>query len=245
MGILISQGLKLNKGVFKNYIRPLIGLNTIHLGGNNDTPTGFPTNSNLIFLRTGLYMSWYRGLAYKDLGPRLGQNINLEYKATPFGDLDYGSIAMVESNIYLPGIGKHHNIKVYLGYQEKKAVTYSYSNILQLSRGYIGIEGNKIQSYQFNYQMPLLYPDMSISSLIYLKRIKTKLFYDLTISDIDIVDKYGVTISSTPHYKSYGIDLRFDMHILRILAPFDLGIRYAYLEMYKSNYFQFLFNINI
>ena len=132
-----------------------------------------------------------------------------------------------------------------MGYQEKKAVTYSYSNMVQLARGYIGIEGNKLQSYQFNYEMPLLYPDISISSLVYLKRVKTKLFYDLTISDIALFDKNGVITSSTPHYKSYGIDLRFDMHILRILTPFDLGIRYAYLEMYKSNYFQFLFNISI
>ena len=245
MGLLISQGLNLNRGTFRNYIRPLIGLNTLHLGKNNDTPSRFPSNNNIISLRTGLYMSWYRSLAYKDLGSRLGQSLNMEYKATPFGDLDYGSIAMIESNIYLPGIGRHHNIKVYLGYQEKTAATYSYSNIVQLARGYIGIDGNKLQSYKFNYEMPLLYPDMSISSLIYLKRIKTMLFYDLTISDIDIVDKYGATISSTPHYKSYGFDLRFDMHIIRIITPFDLGIRYAYLEMDKSNYFQFLFSISI
>jgi len=245
MGIIVSQGLNLNKGVFKNYIRPLIGLNTIHLGENNDTPEGFPKNSNLISLRTGLYMLWYRGLANKDLGSRLGQSINLEYRATPFGDLDYGSTAMVESNFFLPGIGKHHNIKVYLGYQEKTTATYSYSNIVQLARGYIGIDGNKLQSYQFNYEMPLLYPDMSISSLIYLKRIKTKLFYDITISDVALTDNYGNIISPKPHYKSYGIDLRFDMHILRIFAPFDLGIRYAYLEIYKSNYFQFLFDISI
>ncbi len=245
MGLIISQGLKLNRGIFRNYIRPLIGINTLHLGENNDTPTGFPSNGNIISLRTGLYMSWYKSLAYKDLGSRLGQSINLEYRATPFGDLDYGSIAMIESNIYLPGIGRHHNTKLYIAYQEKKAVTYSYSNIIQLARGYIGIDGNKLQTYQFNYEMPLLYPDMSISSLVYLKRIKAKFFYDLTISDLTLSDNNGKIISQNPHYISYGLDLRFDVHLLRILAPFDLGIRYAYLEMNNSNYFQFLFNVSI
>ena len=244
-GITISEGLNLSKGQFINYLRPLVGLNLQYLGANNDTPTGFPSDNSIASLRYGIYFSSYRKYGIRDLNPRWGQSIHIEYKHTPIGSLDFGDLLLTEARLWLPGIGKHHNMRVYFGYQQKNAQDYLYSNIIQFPRGYVGIEGNKLQSYQWNYDMPLFYPDWSISSLTYIKRVKATLFADYAISNKANLDAAGALISDKTYYKTLGIDLRFDLHILRIIAPLDLGIRSAYLPENQSYYFQFLFNVQI
>lgn len=253
LGMQISQGIVLNKGAYSNYIRPLFGYNFLKIGKNDDTPYGLPIGKNIQSLRYDLYASTYRKRSSLDINPRLGQNINLDIRHTPFGDISYGYIVAFESNTYLLGIGKHHNMKLYFGYQEKEHYSsYAYSDIINLPRGYINIYNNvntntrniKLFSYQFNYQFPLLYPDLSISSLAYIKRIKVNLFADYLKSDDLLIEKSYLDFEKF-EYSSFGADLTFDMHILRLIAPLDLGLRSGYMPSSKSYFFQFLFSVNM
>ncbi len=253
IGLQISQGIRLNKGAFSNYIRPLVEYLYQGIGKNSDTPDNFPVGQNIQSFRYGLYAYTYRKRSNLEINPRLGQNINIDYRHTPLGNLDYGSVFAFESNTYLPGIGKHHNIKIYIGCQNKKYYSsLSYSDIIRLPRGlnfntinFVNKNSNtKLYSYQFNYQLPLLYPDLSIGGLAYFKRIRANIFFDYANSD-DLTVKSTNGDNEIFRFSSFGTDINFDMHILRTIAPIDLGIRSAYLPSSKSLFFQFLFSINM
>ncbi len=232
----ISQNLNLSKGAFSNFIEIYSGLNYIYLGKNNDTPANFPANKSIQSLSYGLYAGSFYKKTKLDLYPHFGQSINIQYQHSPIGNIRLGSILATEFQLFLPGIAKHHNIRLYFGYQNKHEEKYSYSNIIKLPRGVIGISGTNISSYQLNYDLPLLYPDLSITSIAYIKRIKASIFADYAKS-------YNTNI--TTEYSSIGMDLRFDMHLLRSIAPLDLGIRTAYLPNARDYYFQFLFAVNM
>jgi hypothetical protein len=253
LGLQISQGIRLNKGAYSNYFRPLFEYSLQKIGKNDDTPTFIPVGKNIQSLRYGLYAYTYRKRSSLDINPRFGQNINLDIRHTPFGDMNYGYIVAFESNTYLPGIGKHHNLKIYFGYQEKQQYSsLAYSDIIRLPRGldyinndfYRNGRNTKLLSYQFNYQLPLLYPDLSAGSLVYIKRIKANLFADYAKSG-DIIVENALGNYDIFHYLSYGADINFDMHVLRNIAPLDLGLRSGYSPDSGSYFFQFLFSVNL
>jgi hypothetical protein len=77
---------------------------------------------------------------------------------------------------------------------------------------------------RLDYLLPLFYPDFSLGSLAYFKRIKSALFYDYGQGTYN--DEQGNSITTS--YQSVGIDLRTDIHFLRHLAPFDIGLRTYY-----------------
>jgi len=63
--------------------------------------------------------------------------------------------------------------------------------------------------------MPLLYPDLAISQLAYIKRVAGNLFYD-----------YGKVGNQL--YRSTGVEAVFDLNFLHFPYNFRLGVRYAY-----------------
>jgi hypothetical protein len=75
-----------------------------------------------------------------------------------------------------------------------------------------------------------------LSSLAYFKRLKANLFFDYAV---------GRTHGQDTIYKSTGIDLLVDLHIIRFLAPFELGCRLIYLPESSEIKAEFLFSINL
>jgi hypothetical protein len=84
--------------------------------------------------------------------------------------------------------------------------------------------------------LPLGCPDWRLGHILFIKRIKSTIFYD-----------YAEGFDQVPHekYTSTGIDLRMDMCIVNFIFPFDLGLRTIYKPETKNFEFQFLFGISI
>jgi hypothetical protein len=75
--------------------------------------------------------------------------------------------------------------------------------------------------------LPLLYPDLSLGSLLYLKRIRAALWTDYLVGTNVIV------YEPNPHYEdrnylTFGLDLVADMHVFRIAFPLSAGGRLSY-----------------
>jgi hypothetical protein len=91
-------------------------------------------------------------------------------------------------------------------------------------------------SLQFNYMFPIIYPDFSAGSVLYLKRVKMNLFYDLNLG-YESGDRY--TDQST------GAELTADFHLLRFFAPIEMGVRAIYFPGAGGWGWEFLYSIGI
>jgi hypothetical protein len=99
--------------------------------------------------------------------------------------------------------------------------------------------------------MPLAYPDFNISSIFYLKRIRTGFFYDFTrgtgnylLSTADqesamIYHDYGET------FKSFGIQILSDFYLFRIPFMITSGLEASWRSLGEFPYLKLLFNIDL
>ncbi len=65
--------------------------------------------------------------------------------------------------------------------------------------------------------MPLVYPDIGFAGLIYLKRIRTNIFADLSRLSME---------QGQASMNSAGVELLFDIQLLNV-EPFSFGIRWS------------------
>ena len=174
--------------------------------------------------------------SYRDLIPRWGQLLEINYRHTLFDSDTASSVFSTEMVLYFPGLFRHHGFKVYAGYQDRIFINYPYGRLINLPRGYSGIDSDQILSGSISYEFPVFYPDWNIGPVLYLKRLKAGIFYDHT-----------VTFDHEPYqnYNSIGLDLTFDFHLLRLFAPLEAGLRTVYLPGSKSVVFEFLYGINL
>jgi outer membrane receptor protein involved in Fe transport len=71
------------------------------------------------------------------------------------------------------------------------------------------------------------YPDVAIGPLLFFKRIKANLFYDVTRLNSDLINAFN-GVANTRLMQSTGVELTFNVRALRLLE-IDMGVRYSYL----------------
>jgi hypothetical protein len=219
-------------------LEPRLGTTLIGVGHLESTPeqlfAGWITS-----LDYRVYASQYQRMSGRDLYPRIGQTIDVNFRHTPFGINDMGSIFATAGRFYLPSVFRHHSLNIYAGYQQylqKEPIFYSYSNLIRIPRGYHGISDEYLFTAQINYAFPFWYPDLSLGSLFYFKRLKMNLFYDFT---------RGMEQKVFSDYISTGAELTADLHILRFLAPVELGIRTMIFPTTSTWSWEFLYAIGL
>lgn len=183
----------------------------------------------------------------QSLMPKWGYQLDMIYRHTPFGIYQQGTIKGLQSNIYLPGLLKNNGIKIYQGYQIKTfSATSGFSNFVRFPRGMHGYENNKMYSFSADYRMPLLYPDASLGKLLYLKRVRSSLFYDYAWLSVPALSNDHRYISNYKQFglNSTGVDLTADFHVLRSVIPLQAGLRSIYLPQSRSMAFEFLFSVD-
>jgi len=233
----VSVPLNLSHGRFTRSLKPFIGTTLIGVRHHESTPGSF-TEGWIQTMDIGISFSQYQISTQKDVYPKLGQSANLLYRDTPFGNNDMGSILGAAANLYFPGMLRHHGIWLYGGYQQRweaDRLSYSYADIIYYPRGYSGEYDEKLLSLKANYKLPFWYPDFSAGSVIYLKRLKINLFYDWA---------QGENIGNDNDYHSAGCELTADFHVLRFVAPIEMGLRSIWFPVDGSWGFQFLYAIS-
>ncbi|MEI6174586.1 MAG: hypothetical protein WCR01_12620 [Bacteroidota bacterium] len=224
-------------GRYYRHLEPSIGTTLVGIRHNSSTPEKF-TSGWIQTMDYRLSASQSQRSSQKDLYPRFGQYIDIRYRNTPFGSNDVGSIFGVSGNFYFPGIIRHHGIGLYAGYQQRRdteLLSYSFSNIIYYPRGYTGSYDDDLLSLSINYKLPLWYPDFSFGSIVYLKRLKINLYYDWA---------NGKNPGYINQYQSMGGELTADFHLLRFVAPVEMGVRSIYYPISGEWGFEFLYSIS-
>jgi len=170
----------------------------------------------------------------KDIYPKWGQNIQIDYENTPFSN-NPGYQFAIQSHLYFPGFVRHQSVVLYIGYDKQQHGSYSFSTITGIPRGYSGIYEDRMTVLKTDYVFPIAYPDMDWQGVMYLKRIYGHAFYDFL---------RGETSGVVSDYTSAGLELYTDWHFLSFFPRVSLGLRWSYAFNREANTFDFLFGIN-
>ena len=172
------------------------------------------------------YLTAYRYLkqSQRDIYPRWGQYLSVEYNKTlAIGDY-HGGLFAASGILFFPGLFKHHSFYVRGAYQNRNVAgrwdDYVFSTRIPLPRGHTTYRFVNVFSTLFNYALPVWYPDVAVGPLINFKRVRANLFYDYAFGD--------QVLFSTLHnqiYTSTGAEMNFDLNVMRFLPQFDMGFR--------------------
>jgi len=206
---------------------------------DEDAPD-FIIDNSIHYMSYRLTASRYKRSVMKDIMPRWGQFIDINFRNAPFGGQDMGEVFSAQAVGYFPGLFNHHSIRLSASYQKRKegepvsnTINYAFPNIIRYPRGITGQFHNELQIYSFDYFMPLMYPDLSLPGVFYIKRIWCSPFFDYA---------EGKYLDNTDIFKVAGISLHSDVHLLRFFNPFTIGARVNYNIHEDSTSFDFLFN---
>lgn len=186
-------------------------------------------------LEYGISFSNQTRMTEQEINPRWGQRLTVGYTQSLKKSLDLGNQWWTNAYLYFPGLFTNHSLAFYGGFQHMSGQTRNYSSKILYPRG-IDLYGYEIATLRTNYQLPLIFPDWNISSLLYFKSIAAGIFYDLGTTKNKIKQ-------ST--YSSYGIELTTDTHFFRLTYPIHLGIRTGYENQNKKIFTELLFSIGI
>ena len=164
----------------------------------------FPLNYQLYFNRNSLQSKM-------DLAPRWGQNVSFTFRHLPFQQGLTGKIWSLRSNFYFPGLLYNHSLQVrFAAQQSEGAYLGSYDIPMVSGWGHFNAPIIK-NTAQINYRFPLAYPDWSLASTLYIKRLQALLF-----SDFQNIDQHKAP-------KSFGIGFSADLNVFRYVLP-DINV---------------------
>ncbi|MFC2101608.1 hypothetical protein ACFLS7_01285 [Bacteroidota bacterium] len=233
----VSVPLNLSRGIWYRKIQPSVGTSWIYVIHDKNTPEQF-TKGSVNTLDYRLYMYNYIRSNYQDMFPKWGQTLDIGFRHTPFPGNDMGSVFGASGNLYFPGIFRHHGIRLYGGYQRRwdnLVYGYQFSNFVTLPRGTEVIYPAELISLSANYKFPFLRLDASVGSVLYIKRFKLNIFYDWA-------EGRGVHGDQTE--QSTGFELTSELHVLRFVAPFELGVQGIYLPDVGKWTWRFLWGVS-
>jgi hypothetical protein len=247
---IVSLPLRFSSGKFTEFLQPSFSLdyrNDYVYIKNEDT---YDYGQTIFSGR--LYFSNYYISALRDIYPKWAQTIDLNYSFAPFDKKVYGSAISLKSSFYFPGFLPNHSIKIRLEKEKQNPATYLLGNRVLFPRGYKNMYSKELELLSADYVLPLVYPDINVASILYLKRIRTDLFYDYgsgtgnyyykNSSNGPIPDYYH---NYWEPFRSFGFELMADFHVLRIPFLISGGVQTAWKKLNESPSFELLFNIDL
>jgi hypothetical protein len=189
----------------------------------------------------------------RDIFPRNGQIIDINYRHTPWGKYDMGNVFAARGILYLPSLIRHHGIRLSAGYQKRNTgenvreegaihLFYNFGGLLPYPRGIMTQNHQSMRTLSADYALPLLYPDLSLPPIMYIKRIKGYVFYDVAYAQ-RFPNPETLEDGKRENFTSYGFGITSDMHFLRFFAPFTLGVQLAFPESYSTDV-RFIYSIS-
>ncbi|MGA0558592.1 hypothetical protein ACO2Q8_18165 [Larkinella sp. VNQ87] len=163
----------------------------------------------------------------RDVWPRWGQTVSAVWRTTPFGGRLQGEVWGLQGSLFLPGLGKHHALRLRAGYQQQMQGTYRFAASVFYPRGQSYVSYDQLGVASAEYRLPLLNPHWALGRWLYVQRVKAAGFYDVAQGESRIrVNGQLRTIND--QYATSGLDLSFVFNVLRLRTPFEAGVRTIY-----------------
>lgn len=201
--------------------------------------------TGLTFLNYRLYGYNYLKTSTRDILPRFGQVIDINYVHAPFNPDQVGSEVSVSGILYLPGILRHNTIRLSAGFLNQLPEKFILNNLISMPRGYETEKSEQFIKLTADYVFPIVYPDLNLWHFLYIKRFKASVFYDHGMGNNVYVKTNEGDVKQDLLFRSCGFELTSDFNFMHILFPFDMGIRFSYPLDDADPKVELLFSIDI
>ncbi|TSA39264.1 MAG: hypothetical protein D4R64_00230 [Porphyromonadaceae bacterium] len=173
-----------------------------------------------------------RKTSYRDLFPKWGVSMNFSYFKA-FSLVRRGNNMTGRIILYLPGLLPNSSLRI-LNSATFLTFDQYFNSIQDFPRGQVVYQARDRYNLKIDYAFPIAYPDYHLSWLIYIKRIKTDLFFDA-----------GTQLYIKNWFISTGLDLTFDYHLVRSGIQLESGIRMMYFPTARKIGAEFLFAFSV
>jgi hypothetical protein len=239
----ISVPLSFSYGRFSQFLRPSLSAayenNYIYLSESSTYDYG----QTIITGRLTFYNA--SRSAIRDIYPRWAQILDFSATSAPFDKDIYGNRNTIKTAFYFPGMIRNHGIRFRYEYELQNPQKLLYFNNASLPRGYKNFIPEKINFLSTEYVMPLAYPDLNVPGMIFIKRIRTTLFYDYAIGTKTHYFNPRAFHNYSETFRSFGTQIWADFYILRIPFMISSGAQFTWLTYNKAPMVEFLFNFDI
>ncbi|MEG1865505.1 MAG: hypothetical protein RR331_01345 [Bacteroides sp.] len=209
----------LNRGERIRGIQPAL---TYYFTNNQYQQYHSRTYRNFQYLLPEVQLYNYRRKALRDILPRNGYQLRLQWLTSPFNTENYGSLTAARLTTYFPGLVRNHALMLRLGYQyqalDGKSL-YLPQRIVDKTRGYNYLYQTRQQwAAKADYAFPLFLPDWSLGTFAYIRRLRANIFCDYTRNQASRHSGWSTQ-------SSLGTDLTFDWNVFRMNYPLTTGVR--------------------
>jgi outer membrane protein assembly factor BamA len=211
--------LNLTRGVHAMHLEAGVQAGWTKITGRNPVEQGDDGNGDRARVSYQARFVRIRDGARRDVRPVWGQTARISYAHTPLGGDDHGSLLSLSLGCYLPGIRRHHALTLNGGFETQRPRNYRFDSALGFPRGFDSRYHRRLMTASVDYAFPVADPDVAFGPFLYFKRVTGNLFFDHGL---------GADGGVTQQYRSTGVELFFENHIMSWHFPIRLGARYIY-----------------
>ncbi|GGE99090.1 hypothetical protein [Hymenobacter cavernae] len=156
----------------------------------------------------------------RDVAPRWAQSLSASWRTTPFAAGLQASQWAVQGGLYVPGLLKHHAVRLRGGYQRQSRESYQFGAAVFYPRGQGYVSFDRLRTGSIEYRLPVADMHWALGRWLYVQRVKAAGF-------LDVADGQNLG-QPTQHYRTAGLDVTFVFNTLRLRVPFEAGTRTIY-----------------
>ncbi|WBO83687.1 TolB family protein [Hymenobacter yonginensis] len=157
-------------------------------------------------------------MSARDVAPRWGATALFTSRATPFGVGLEARQWGAQGSVYVPGLGKHHSLRLRAGYQSQQQRQYQFASAISFPRGEGYVSFDQLSAASADYYLPLAFPHWSVGRLLYVQRLRATGF-------LDVAQGRSTGVSGRGNYRNVGLDVAALFNVLRLRTPLEAGVR--------------------
>ena len=187
-------------------------------------------NTPLHALQTSLaYVSQLKQ-STRDVAPRGGATLLATYRTTPFATNLQASQVGVQGAVYLPGLARHHSLRLRGGYQYQQQDQYNFTAAISYPRAETSyISFDNLAAASFDYSLPLAFTHLTFGRVLYVQRFRATAFLDLAQGNLRVpATAQNPALLYTQNFRNVGADVLALFNVFHLRTPVEAGVRVAY-----------------
>ena len=176
-------------------------------------------NTPLHALQTSLGYASQLKQSARDVAPRGGGTLLATWRTTPFGTRLDATQLGTQAAVYLPGLARHHALRLRGGYQYQQQNLYQFAPAISFPRGESYVSFDRLTVGSADYSLPLAFVHWSLGRVLYVQRLRATVFGDVARGEVGVFRQ---------DYRNAGLDAAVLFNVLHLRTPIEAGVRVVY-----------------